>query len=154
MIVRKRILPWRIGSVAVLSAARRPFLNTSTKEGVIGRQLDVFARRDPQLAPYLLREVDIEYQRRYTKFRFILWIAAFTALTLYNLRLHYEINYFLKPYAQRQEEHRRNEDRDFEIRQRWLVRILHLLEKVRHAPLNDQDLHDLFHVFNEKSESV
>lgn len=76
------------------------------------KHLDLYARRDPQLAPYLLREVDIEYKRQCRKVTFCVWTGIVTVLLAYQYRLQVEELFYLKQYAEycRAEQDARDDD--------------------------------------------
>lgn len=63
------------------------------------KHLDVYARRDVQLAPYLLREVDIEFKRKCRKVQFLVWMALFTVAICLQMRLQGETLHFMRLYA-------------------------------------------------------
>ncbi|RNF03705.1 hypothetical protein TraAM80_05689 [Trypanosoma rangeli] len=63
------------------------------------KHLDLYARRDPQLAPYLLREVDIEYKRKCHKVSFCIWMCIFTIVTAFQMRMQGEQLHYLRLYA-------------------------------------------------------
>lgn len=63
------------------------------------KHLDVYARRDVQLAPYLLRDIDIEYKRKCRKVSFIIWIAVLTLSDLFNGKLENEQIHYMKMYS-------------------------------------------------------
>eukprot|EP00760_Papus_ankaliazontas_P010824 PhM_4_TR14528/c0_g1_i1/m.54045 len=116
------------------TALRRIMYDLPTKGEAYGKQLDLYARRDPQLAPYMLRDVDIEYQRRCKKVHFVAWAAIFTSLFLYNLRVDSEVFYFLRPYILNLIEIRAAEDEDYERRSGAAARTLGLLSEVKKNP--------------------
>ena len=103
----------------------------STKGEVVGRQLDVYARRDPQLAPYILRQVDKEYQRSGTKVKYVFWVAMLVAGILYDFRVEAERGHFLQPYLEKLEELSESEILDYEKRQKYAKTLLQLLEEVK-----------------------
>ncbi|CUG85899.1 membrane-associated protein, putative [Bodo saltans] len=63
------------------------------------KHLDLYARRDPQLAPYLLREVDIEFKRKCRKVSYCFWVGVITILMSYQYRLQAEELSYLRQYA-------------------------------------------------------
>jgi len=95
-----------------------------SSESHLGRQLDIYARRDAQLAPYLLRTVDIEYHRKCTKVKFVFWVSCFTALMCLNMRTELEVMAVTMPYVQLLHELKDAEDLDFEIRQGIAASVL------------------------------
>ena len=105
-----------------------------TKGESIGRQLDVYARRDPQLAPYLLRQVDTEFQRGCRKVKYIFWVALFVACLLYDIRVEAELGHFLQPYFEKLDQLRACEVADYEDRQAHARKLLDLLERFKNDP--------------------
>lgn len=63
------------------------------------KHLDLYARRDPQLAPYLLREVDIEFKRKCRKVQFMVWVIIFTVAMGWQSRMQGESLHFMRLYA-------------------------------------------------------
>lgn len=112
------------------------------------RHLDIYARRDPQLAPYLLREVDIEHKRKCRKVTFAFWLTVFIATLLYNQRSHCDVAYYMRQYVECTTTERLAKDEDvdrrramfvaltgcvkdaFERDQRWTAADLKAVEKV------------------------
>ena len=101
----------------------------------VGKMLDIHARRDPQLAPYLLREVDIEFKRKNTKVKFVVWSMILTFLVCWNERLNCEELHFLKQYVGVLQLEDDEKALDADIRRAKLVAFLEL---VREAYTRDQ----------------
>eukprot|EP00759_Apiculatamorpha_spiralis_P045727 PhF_6_TR42591/c0_g1_i1/m.64040 len=113
------------------------FINSSalpTKGQAFGKHLDVYARRDAQLAPYLLREVDIEYLRKCRKVRYVVWVAILTALMLYTNRVETEVMYFMRPYLESMQDLSEAEDGDYEIRHRTAAKALKMIGEAKDSP--------------------
>ena len=112
-----------------LSVSRRTvFLEESTKGKSQMRHLDLYARRDPQLAPYLLREVDIEWKRRCRKVNFVFWCAVFTFLACYDERLTLEGMHFLKLFADQAALEQEKRDEDMNHRRQRLVDVMNVVK--------------------------
>lgn len=107
---------------------RSIFLDETTKGTSAAKHLDLYARRDPQLAPYLLREVDIEFKRRCRKVNFVFWVALLTGLLLYDERIALESMHYLKKYAEQAklEEHARDDDTN--ERRAKLVEVMNVVK--------------------------
>lgn len=87
-------------SLGAIDFSRRwSMLEHRTKGSPYMKHLDLYARRDPQLAPYLLREVDIEYKRRCRKVQFLVWVVIFTITTALQTRLQGEQLHYMRLYA-------------------------------------------------------
>jgi hypothetical protein len=82
-----------------LQTQLRWFTEEKTKGSHFMKHLDLYARRDPQLAPYLLREVDIEYKRKCRKASYCFWVGVITILMSYQYRLQAEELSYLRQYA-------------------------------------------------------
>ncbi|ESL10126.1 hypothetical protein TRSC58_02145 [Trypanosoma rangeli SC58] len=97
----KRLLHASIISVrGSLQCSRRyNLLEHKTKGSMFMKHLDLYARRDPQLAPYLLREVDIEYKRKCRKVSFCIWMCIFTVVTAFQIHMQGEQLHYLRLYA-------------------------------------------------------
>ncbi|EAN94468.1 hypothetical protein C3747_385g47c [Trypanosoma cruzi] len=102
---------------ALQCSRRYNLLEHKTKGSMFMKHLDLYARRDPQLAPYLLREVDIEYKRKCRKVSFCIWMCVFTVVTAFQMRMQGEQLHYLRLYADcvRAEQDAKDED---EIRRR------------------------------------
>lgn len=76
------------------------------------KHLDLYARRDVQLAPYLLREVDIEYKRKCRKVSFLVWVVIFTVAVAWQTRMQGEALHYMRLYASyvRAEQDAKDED--------------------------------------------
>lgn len=92
------------------------------------RHLDLYARRDPQLAPYLLREVDIEYKRRCRKVNFVFWLALFSALVIYDERLALESMHYLRLFAEQSQIEQAARDHDTNERRAKLVEVMNVVK--------------------------
>jgi hypothetical protein len=86
--------------------------------------LDLYARRDAQLAPYLLREIDIEYKRKCRKVNFVIWTALCTCAMLYDQRANAEAVYYLREYAELIQDEQEARDRDTDLRRAKLVGVM------------------------------
>ncbi|KAL7697768.1 hypothetical protein N2W54_001686 [Lotmaria passim] len=98
---------------ATLQCSRRwNMLQHCTKGSPYMKHLDLYARRDPQLAPYLLREVDIEYKRKCRKVSFVVWVAIFTVAVAWQTRMQGEALHYMRLYASyvRAEQDAKDED--------------------------------------------
>eukprot|EP00742_Colponemidia_sp_Colp-10_P024445 GILJ01029342.1.p1 GENE.GILJ01029342.1~~GILJ01029342.1.p1 ORF type:complete len:141 (+),score=10.75 GILJ01029342.1:38-460(+) len=113
----------------------------STKGSPYMKHLDLYARRDPQLVPYLLREVDIEFKRKCRKVNFCFWLGVCTVLLLYQQRVMTETIHYLKGYAEFVEAEKGAKDDDNAIRRRALVRIMNMVKSAysRDANWTKQD---------------
>jgi len=96
------------------------------------KHLDVYARRDPQLAPYLLREVDIEYKRKCQKVNFCFWLTIGVAVSLFNTALYCEQIAILIAYADSVHREDEAKDEDFAIRRRVFVEFMTLVKEAFH----------------------
>ncbi|RNF10852.1 uncharacterized protein Tco025E_06727 [Trypanosoma conorhini] len=135
----------RLSHLSILSvrgslqcSRRYNLLEHKTKGSMFMKHLDLYARRDPQLAPYLLREVDIEYKRKCRKVSFCIWMCIFTVVTAFQIRMQGDQLHYLRLYADcvRAEQDAKDED---EIRRRkTFVAVANL---VRDAFDRDQKWH-------------
>jgi hypothetical protein len=91
--------------------------------------LDLYARRDPQLAPYLLREIDIEYKRKCRKVNFVFWIAMCTTALLYDQRVSAEAVFYLREYAELIQDENEAKDRDNDLRRAKLVGLMGIVKQ-------------------------
>merc|ERR1711991_243087 len=112
-----------MGAVAK-SARTMTTLGDRTKGNPHMTHLDLYARRDPQLAPYLLREVDIEFKRQCTKVNFVAWVALCVAALLYDQRANAEAVFYLRAYAELLQEEQEAKDRDADLRRSKLVGVM------------------------------
>lgn len=103
-------VPFR--GTALQYSRRWGVLQHSTKGSAYMKHLDLYARRDPQLAPYLLREVDIEYKRKCRKVTFLVWVIVFTVAIAWQTRMQGEALHYMRLYAQylRAEQDAKDED--------------------------------------------
>ena len=116
---------------AVRPACARRFnasLMSKTKGSPYMGHLDLYARRDPQLAPYLLREVDIEWKRKCRKVNYIIWVTIFVCALLYDQRSHAEVSYYLRTYAEMVHEEQQARDRDSDLRRGKLVAVMGVIK--------------------------
>lgn len=102
----------------------RGFMDQPTKGDSAMKHLDLYARRDPQLAPFLIREVDIEWKRKCRKVNFVVWVAILTGLSFLDQRLSLESMYYMKGYAELAQQEQDVADEDFTWRRARLVQIL------------------------------
>ncbi|CAG9576853.1 conserved hypothetical protein [Leishmania major strain Friedlin] len=101
------------GCGAAMQYSRRwNLLEHRTKGSPYMKHLDLYARRDPQLAPYLLREVDIEYKRKCRKVSFLVWVVIFTVSVAWQTRMQGEALHYMRLYASyvRAEQDAKDED--------------------------------------------
>ncbi len=101
----------------------------STKNNPFLKQLDVYARRDVQLAPYLLREVDIEYKRKCNKVKFCFWMAILVALSLYDMQLQNECVLVMMGLADLIRQENDAKDEDFSARRQLFAKYLVVLKE-------------------------
>ncbi|KAG8347783.1 hypothetical protein ERJ75_000537700 [Trypanosoma vivax] len=98
----KRFLSCSSGQLSansLLYSRRYNLLEHRTKGSMFMKHLDLYARRDPQLAPYLLREVDIEYKRKCRKVSFCVWVTIFTIVLTFQIRMQGEQLHYMRLYA-------------------------------------------------------
>ena len=107
--------------------ARYSAFELKTKGSGYMKHLDLYARRDPQLAPYILREVDIEYKRKCRKVNFCFWMAMCTLAAFYNNRMSAETIYFMKRYAEYMQAEQECLDDDASIRRRALTQFMNVV---------------------------
>lgn len=105
------------------------------------KHLDLYARRDPQLAPYLLREVDIEFKRKCRKASYCFWVAFLTVLLSYQYRLQAEELSYLRQYAAYCRASQDARDEDNMERRRMFVSITNTIKEAfnRDQRWNDGD---------------
>jgi hypothetical protein len=103
-------------------------VHETTKGNTNMRHLDIYARRDPQLAPFLLREVDIEYKRRCRKVNFVFWMTAFVATMLFQARESLETAFYMKHYTELLREELDSKDDDMDLRRAKIVQLLKLVK--------------------------
>lgn len=98
--------------IALQYSRRWSILQHSTKGSAYMKHLDLYARRDVQLAPYLLREVDIEYKRKCRKVSFLVWVVIFTVAVAWQTRMQGEALHYMRLYASyvRAEQDAKDED--------------------------------------------
>ena len=106
------------------------FVNEPSKNNPNMRHLDIYARRDPQLAPYLLREVDIEYKRKCRKVNFVFWLSVLVCLIMLQSRESLETAFYLRNYTELLREELDAKDDDMDLRRAKMVQLLQLLKKV------------------------
>lgn len=99
-------------------------LGDSTKGNPYMKHLDLYARRDPQLAPYLLREVDIEFKRQCRKVNFVVWVAFCVFMMLWDQRANAEVVYYLRKYAEMIQAEAEAQDLDNDLRRSKLVGVM------------------------------
>lgn len=127
---------FRVRGTAVVSllgcpatGIRHQFLEEVTKGSPFMKHLDLYARRDPQLAPYLLREVDIEFKRTCRKVNFCVWSAVMTFLLAYQYRLQAEELSLLMHYAEYCKAEQDARDEDNVVRRRVFVGISNIVKE-------------------------
>lgn len=97
--LRRKKCPLLPQEVSLYFGRRFNILEHRTKGSPHMKHLDLYARRDPQLAPYLLREVDIEYKRKCRKVNFLFWVIIFTMTIALQTRIQGESIHHLRNYA-------------------------------------------------------
>lgn len=133
IVVRK---PLQLLSLTLLSSQQQSslrfvhFVNEPSQNNPNMKHLDIYARRDPQLAPYLLREVDIEYKRKCRKVNFVFWLSMFVLLLLLQARESLECAFYLKHYTQLLREELDAKDDDMDLRRAKMVQLLQLVKRV------------------------
>ena len=137
--VRNAIPPPVVGAARWYSSS----MSDKTKGSPHMGHLDLYARRDPQLAPYLLREVDIEYKRKCRKVNFVFWVAMAVAAMLYDQRATAESVYYMRAYAELIAEEQEALDRDSDLRRSKLVGVMGVVKKAfdRDAKWRVEDYH-------------
>lgn len=124
-----------LGTAALWTARRYNLLEHPTKGSPHMKHLDLYARRDPQLAPYLLREVDIEYKRKCRKVNFLMWTIFFTMAIALQSRIQGESMHHLRNYAALTRAEQEAKDEDNVCRRKAMVEVMGL---VVHAFDRDQ----------------
>lgn len=109
-------------------ARRWGIFEHKTKGQPYMKHLDVYARRDAQLAPYLLREVDIEFKRRCRKVQFLVWMAILTATICLQARLQGETLHFMRLYAGYMKAEQDAKDDDNIKRRKALVGVMNVIK--------------------------
>lgn len=89
--------------------------------------LDVYARRDPQLVPYLLREVDIEYKRKCRKVAFAFWLAVGIFLSQVHTAVTADVVYLAREYAEYVQIEQSAKDDDALVRRRTLAKLINVV---------------------------
>ncbi|ORC83412.1 uncharacterized protein TM35_000721150 [Trypanosoma theileri] len=118
-----------ISSRGALQCSRRyNLLEHKTKGSMFMKHLDLYARRDPQLAPYLLREVDIEYKRKCRKVSFCLWVCIFTIVTTFQMRMQGEQLHYLRLYADCAKTEQDAKDEDEIRRRKAFVAVMNVVK--------------------------
>lgn len=116
-----------------LQCARRSnLLEHRTKGSPHMKHLDLYARRDPQLAPYLLREVDIEYKRKCRKASFLVWVVILTMGVALQWRIQAESVHHLRHYAVLVKMEEEGKDEDSLERRTALVGVMDLVVQAFH----------------------
>lgn len=139
----RRILPTAFAnekSLRIIQRAGYRF-DVPTKGQPVAKMLDIYARRDPQLAPYLLREVNIEYKRKNTKVRFVFWAALAVLLLMLDQRLNAELIHHMRRYLEVVQMEEDEKDLDADIRRAKLVAFLGAVRRSfeRDRTWNDDD---------------
>lgn len=127
-----------------IQSSRRLFssvFDVKTKGSPHMKHLDIYARRDPQLAPYLLREVDIEFKRKCRKVNFCFWVAAFVTMSLFLRQLKSDELDLLVQYADLIRKEQDAKDDDFAVRRRVFVKYMAI---VKSAFNSDQKWSDVY----------
>ena len=112
----------------VSSAVSVRCIDAITKANPFMKHLDVYARRDPQLAPYLLREVDIEYKRKCYKASFCWWLAFAVSVMLFQSQLQAEQVEVLITFADMVRREQEARDEDFSARRRLFGKYLSVIK--------------------------
>ncbi|KAH9588961.1 hypothetical protein LSM04_007270 [Trypanosoma melophagium] len=113
---------------ALRCSKRYNLLEHKTKGSMFMKHLDLYARRDPQLAPYLLREVDIEYKRKCRKVSFCLWACIFTIVTTFQMRIQGEQLHYLRLYADCAKTEQDAKDEDEIRRRKAFVAVMNVVK--------------------------
>ncbi|EPY27797.1 hypothetical protein STCU_05541 [Strigomonas culicis] len=114
---------------AFFVSKRHNMLEHRTKGSPYMKHLDIYARRDPQLAPYLLREIDIEYKRKCRKVQFLLWVVVFTLTVALQTRMQGETLHYMRLYATFVKAERDAKDDDSIKRRRAFVNIMNVVKE-------------------------
>lgn len=127
---RVRLASTLVGATAssVVVSRRHNMLEHRTKGSDFMKHLDIYARRDPQLAPYLLREVDIEYKRKCRKVTFLLWVVILTMVTGLQIRLQGEQLHFMRLYADYIKAEQTAKDEDNIQRRKAFVGVMNVVK--------------------------
>lgn len=122
---------------------RHAIMEHRTKNMPYMKHLDIYARRDPQLAPYLLREVDIEYKRQGRKVTFVLWVALCTVVTAVHLRIQSEELHYMKLYITQMKAEQDAKDRDNTKRREVFAKLMNVISDAfrRDQAWHDSDAH-------------
>lgn len=123
-----RRFPASVPVTGTIVCAVRHMLEDRTKGSPFMKHLDLYARRDPQLAPFLLREVDIEFKRKCRKVSFCAWVAVLTVLLAYQYRLQAEELFYVKHYAEYWRAEQDARDEDNLVRRRAFVSITNVVK--------------------------
>nr|CCC89547.1 conserved hypothetical protein [Trypanosoma congolense IL3000] len=116
-------------STGLMYSRRNSLLEHKTKGSMFMKHLDLYARRDPQLAPYLLREVDIEYKRSCRKVTFCLWVCLFTLTSAVQIRMQGEHLHYMRLYAECVDTERCASDEDGIHRRKTFVALMNIVKK-------------------------
>lgn len=111
----------------LLIGRRFNILEHRTKGSPHMKHLDLYARRDPQLAPYLLREIDIEYKRKCRKVNFLVWVVLFVISVALQSRIQGESVHHLRNYASLVKLEEEAKDVDHQTRRRVIVEIMDVI---------------------------
>ncbi|KAK7198621.1 hypothetical protein NESM_000825300 [Novymonas esmeraldas] len=118
-----------VGGGGALHCSRRwGILEHRTKGSAYMKHLDLYARRDPQLAPYLLREVDVEYKRRCRKVSFVVWVVIFSVAIAWQTRMQGEALHYMRLYAGHMRAEQEAKDQDNIERRRAFVGVLNVVK--------------------------
>lgn len=127
--LRKKKFSLLSQGISLYFGRRFNVLEHRTKGSPHMKHLDLYARRDPQLAPYLLREVDIEYKRKCRKVSFLYWVVLFTMAIALQSRIQGESVHHLRNYASLINLEQEAKDADNLERRRILVEIMEVCIK-------------------------
>ncbi|CCW63607.1 unnamed protein product [Phytomonas sp. EM1] len=109
-------------------ARRYSILEHKTKGSSYMIHLDIYARRDPQLAPYLFREIDIEYKRKCRKVIFLFWLVTLTLVIALQTRLQGETLHYMHSYACRIRAEHASKDEDNIQRRKAFVCLMNVIK--------------------------
>ncbi|CCW70452.1 unnamed protein product [Phytomonas sp. Hart1] len=107
---------------------RHSIFEHKTKGSSYMIHLDIYARRDPQLAPYLLQEIDIEYKRKCRKVNFLIWLLTFTLVVAFQTRLQGETLHYMQLYASRIKAEHISRDEDYTQRLKVFLCLMNTIK--------------------------
>ncbi|EPY42983.1 hypothetical protein AGDE_00940 [Angomonas deanei] len=117
-----------VRGAVLMTPSRFGMLEHKTKGSPYMKHLDIYARRDPQLAPYLLREVDIEYKRKCRKVKFLVWLILFTVSMALQTRMQSEELHYMRLFAELMKKEQDAKDEDNVKRREIFVQYMNLVK--------------------------